>query len=77
MTAPMRKYPQTRAAREQAITTLTNQKADLLAAINNLVYPRGNTHIPVGAVWGWRLLSPEWHGALGRRYGRQRPAAGI
>jgi Flp pilus assembly protein TadG len=50
---------------EQAITTLTNKKADLLAAINNLVYPRGNTHIPVGAVWGWRLLSPEWEGLWG------------
>ena len=50
---------------EQSITTLTNKKADLLAAINGLVYPRGNTHIPVGAVWGWRLLSPEWRGLWG------------
>jgi Flp pilus assembly protein TadG len=50
---------------EQAITTLTNKKADLLAAINGLVYPRGNTHIPVGAVWGWRLLSPDWRGLWG------------
>jgi len=50
---------------EQAITTLTNKKADLLAAINNLQYPRGNTHIPVGAVWGWRLLSPQWRGLWG------------
>jgi Flp pilus assembly protein TadG len=50
---------------EQAITTLTNQKAELLAAVNNLTYPRGNTHIPVGAVWGWRLLSPEWRGLWG------------
>jgi Flp pilus assembly protein TadG len=50
---------------EQAITTLTNKKADLLAAINNLQFPRGNTHIPVGAVWGWRLLSPDWRGLWG------------
>jgi len=50
---------------EQSITTLTNKKADLLAAVNNLQYPRGNTHIPVGAVWGWRLLSPEWRGLWG------------
>ena len=50
---------------QQAITTLTNQKADLLAAVNGLVFPRGNTHIPVGAVWGWRLLSPEWRGLWG------------
>jgi Flp pilus assembly protein TadG len=50
---------------QQAITNLTNQKATLLAAINNLTNPRGNTHIPVGAVWGWRLLSPEWQGLWG------------
>lgn len=50
---------------EQSITTLTNKKANLLTAINNLQYPRGNTHIPVGAVWGWRLLSPEWRGLWG------------
>jgi hypothetical protein len=50
---------------EQPITTLTNKKADLLAAINGLQYPRGNTHIPVGAVWGWRLLSPDWRGLWG------------
>jgi hypothetical protein len=50
---------------QQAITTLTNKKADLIAAINGLVYPRGNTHIPVGAVWGWRLLSPDWRDLWG------------
>jgi Flp pilus assembly protein TadG len=50
---------------EQAITRLTNQKQELLDAINALQYPRGNTHIPVGAVWGWRLLSPEWQGLWG------------
>jgi Flp pilus assembly protein TadG len=50
---------------QQAITTLSNKKADLLAAVNNLINPRGNTHIPVGAVWGWRLLSPEWRDLWG------------
>ncbi len=50
---------------QQAITNLTNQKQELLDAINNLTNPRGNTHIPVGAVWGWRLLSPEWQGLWG------------
>jgi Flp pilus assembly protein TadG len=34
-------------------------------AIDVLLYPRGNTHINVGAVWGWRLLSPEWNGVWG------------
>jgi hypothetical protein len=50
---------------EQAITTLTNKKSNVLAAINALQYPRGNTHIPVGAAWGWRLLSPKWRGLWG------------
>lgn len=50
---------------QQPITTLTNHKADLIAAVNDLVDPRGNTHINVGAVWGWRLLSPEWRGLWG------------
>ena len=50
---------------QQPITTLTNSKADLIAAVDDLVNPRGNTHIPVGAVWGWRLLSPEWRGLWG------------
>lgn len=51
---------------EEAITNFTNKKADLLAAINGLApYPRGGTHIAPGAVWGWRLLSPEWRGEWG------------
>lgn len=50
---------------EQAITTLTNTKATLLAAVDALQYPRGNTHINVGAVWGWRLLSPSWRDLWG------------
>jgi len=50
---------------EQAITTLSNKKSTVLAAINALQYPRGNTHINVGAVWGWRLLSPNWRGLWG------------
>ncbi len=50
---------------QQAITTLTNKKADVLAAINNLVNPRGNTHVNVGAAWGWRLLSPQWRSLWG------------
>lgn len=47
------------------ITTMTNVKADLVSAIDDLVNPRGNTHINVGAVWGWRLLSPNWRNLWG------------
>lgn len=50
---------------QQPITILTNKKAELIDAVDDLVNPRGNTHIPVGAVWGWRLLSPEWRGLWG------------
>ena len=50
---------------QQPITTLTNDKSDLGAAIDELLNPRGNTHTNVGAVWGWRLLSPDWRGDWG------------
>jgi Flp pilus assembly protein TadG len=50
---------------QQPITTLTNSKASLLTAMDNLVNPRGNTHVNLGAVWGWRLLSPQWRGLWG------------
>ncbi|HET6160480.1 MAG TPA: pilus assembly protein TadG-related protein [Dongiaceae bacterium] len=66
---------------EQAITTFTNKRSDLTTAkaatedepavpgttgaIDVLLNPRGNTHINVGAVWGWRLLSPEWRDKWG------------
>ena len=50
---------------QQPITTLTNTKASLITAMENLVNPRGNTHVNVGAVWGWRLLSPQWNGLWG------------
>jgi Flp pilus assembly protein TadG len=50
---------------QQPITTLTNVKASLITAVDDLVNPRGNTHINLGAVWGWRLLSPEWRNLWG------------
>lgn len=50
---------------QQPITIMTNVKATLISAIDNLVNPRGNTHINVGAVWGWRLLSPKWRNLWG------------
>jgi len=49
---------------QAAITPLTNTKATLMTAVNALT-ARGNTHIPVGAVWGWRLLSPKWRDLWG------------
>jgi Flp pilus assembly protein TadG len=50
---------------EYPITPLTNVKATLTGAINGMLWPNGFTHINVGAVWGWRLLSPEWRGEWG------------
>ncbi len=47
-----------------AITPLTNVKADVGAGIDALV-ANGGTHINLGAVWGWRLLSPKWRGLWG------------
>jgi Flp pilus assembly protein TadG len=46
------------------ITPLTNQKQTLIDAID-LLEANGNTHINVGAAWGWRLLSREWKAAWG------------
>ncbi|HSE75527.1 MAG TPA: TadE/TadG family type IV pilus assembly protein [Dongiaceae bacterium] len=50
---------------EYPITPLTNVKATLTSAINAMQWPNGYTHINVGAVWGWRLLSPKWRGVWG------------
>lgn len=47
-----------------AITPLTNDKATVGAGIDALV-ARGNTHVNLGAVWGWRLISPRWRGYWG------------
>ena len=50
---------------EYPITPLTNVKATLTTAIGDMLWPNGYTHINVGAVWGWRLLSPKWRGVWG------------
>jgi len=42
----------------QAITPLTNDKDVLLAKIDAL-NAAGNTHIPLGLAWGWRVVSPD------------------
>lgn len=46
-------------------TIITPAVPGTTGAIDLLLYPRGNTHINVGAVWGWRLLSPKWRGVWG------------
>jgi Flp pilus assembly protein TadG len=49
---------------ESVLTPLTNEKQTLIDAIADLD-TGGNTHVNVGAVWGWRLLSPQWRGVWG------------
>lgn len=46
------------------VTTLTNDRATLDTAITGLTAV-GGTHIPTGAIWGWRLISPNWRGYWG------------
>lgn len=46
------------------VTRMTNVRTDIEAGINALA-ARGATHIPTGAVWGWRMLSPRWQGLWG------------
>jgi hypothetical protein len=41
----------------RAVTPLTNAKNTVNSAINALA-PNGNTVIPAGLLWGWRVLSP-------------------
>ncbi|WP_020178723.1 TadE/TadG family type IV pilus assembly protein [Methylopila sp. M107] len=48
----------------QAITPMTNVKATVETGITNMV-ASGSTLINVGAVWGWRLISPTWRGLWG------------
>jgi Flp pilus assembly protein TadG len=46
------------------VTPMTNTKATLTTAITNLA-SNGNTVLPTGMVWGWRMLSPKWRGVWG------------
>lgn len=48
----------------QAVTAMTADKTTILNGINSMV-ANGNTHIGLGAVWGWRMLSPRWRGLWG------------
>ncbi len=47
-----------RACAMQPILPLTNDKSAILSKINAL-NAAGNTHIPIGLAWGWRLVSPD------------------
>ena len=44
--------------RTASVTPMTNVRANIAAAIDQMV-ATGNTVIPVGLAWGWRLISPE------------------
>ncbi|MCB1639791.1 MAG: hypothetical protein KDI15_13190, partial [Thiothrix sp.] len=48
----------------QQVSPLTNTKQTMLDAIDDM-QARGNTHIGLGAAWGWRMLSPRWRGLWG------------
>jgi hypothetical protein len=50
------------------ITPLTNVKATLTTAINAMV-ANGGTHINWGAIWGWRIISPDEPFTEGASYG--------
>jgi hypothetical protein len=48
----------------QAVTPMTGNKSTILSGINAMTAV-GNTHINLGAAWGWRMLSPRWRGLWG------------
>lgn len=48
----------------QVMTPMTANKTTILNGISALV-AQGNTHIGLGAVWAWNMLSPRWKGQWG------------
>lgn len=48
----------------QAMTPMTSNKSTILAGINSMTAV-GNTHVGLGAIWGWNMLSPRWRGLWG------------
>lgn len=48
----------------QEVTPLTSSKTEILDDISTLT-AYGNTHVVLGAAWGWRMLSPSWRGLWG------------
>jgi hypothetical protein len=51
----------------RAITPLTNNQGQVISAIEQL-QPKGNTVIPAGLLWGWRVLSPNEPFTEGKPY---------
>ncbi|MCP1119881.1 vWA domain-containing protein [Robbsia andropogonis] len=47
----------------QPVTFLTSNSNTLKTAISNMT-PNGSTIIPVGVLWGWRMLSSTWSQAI-------------
>lgn len=52
------------AACSQPVTPLTASRSVVETGIDAM-QARGNTHVNLGAVWGWRMLSPRWRGEWG------------
>lgn len=52
----------------QKITPLTNNKVTLQGQVNGMI-ASGNTHVAIGAAWGWRTLSPTAPYTEGSQYG--------
>ena len=48
----------------QEVTPMSGDKSAVLTGIDDME-ARGNTHIVLGAAWGWRMLSPRWQGLWG------------
>jgi len=48
----------------KAVTPMTSAKATIINSINAMTTD-GNTHIDLGLVWGWRMISPKWRGLWG------------
>ena len=48
----------------QPITPLTRSSGTLLNAINNME-ALGSTHVNMGLMWAWYMLSPQWRGVWG------------
>lgn len=47
------------------VTPLTASKSTVMSAIDAMQQGTGDTHINLGLVWGWRMLSPRWRNLWG------------
>jgi len=48
----------------QQVQLMTADQSTITNAINSM-QAVGNTHIPLGLSWGWRMISPRWRGLWG------------